>query len=63
MGTMKREKILTTAVTAEMEERFQAFCTANNTNKSAVVRKLILACLERHALLEGSGRSKGREKR
>lgn len=51
LGTMQKEKIVTTAITTEMDERFQAFCTANNTNKSAMVRKLIRACLERHGFL------------
>jgi len=52
---MQKEKIVTTAITTEMDERFQAFCTANRTNKSAVVRKLISACLERHDFLEDKG--------
>ncbi len=49
-----REKILTTSISRALGEQFKAFCAANDTNQSAMIRRLIRACLEKHDFLEVS---------
>ena len=43
----KREKLVTAVITVEVWERFKAFCQANGTNQSRMMRELIEGCLER----------------
>ena len=42
----RQERLVAAAITAELWERFTAFCKSNNTSQSRVIRELIEECLK-----------------